>query len=145
MLNRYLALLAILAATAASSPTNAADPPAYTAKDCSKIGDYQEMVACHAANSQGADAALTRVYEAVLAKLGPSPQRDLLRSSQEAWLAYRTAYCSFVSSAVEGGSLQPMVRNACHADLARIRIKELELQLNCQEGNVSCVVPNRQP
>ena len=94
------------------------------------------MVACHAANSQGADAALTRVYEAVLAKLGPSPQRDLLRSSQEAWLAYRTAYCSFVSSAVEGGSLQPMVRNACHADLARIRIKELELQLNCQEGNV---------
>jgi uncharacterized protein YecT (DUF1311 family) len=81
----------------------------------------------------------------VLAKLGPSPQHDLLRSSQEAWLVYRAAYCAFVSSAVQGSSFQPTIRNICFADMARIRLKELEHQHTCREGDMSCVVPNRQP
>jgi uncharacterized protein YecT (DUF1311 family) len=114
-------------------------------RDCTKIADYREMVGCFAASSQAADAAATRAYEAMLAKLGASPERDLLRSSQEAWLAYRAAYCAFVSSAVQGGSFQPTSRNICYADMARLRLKELEHQLTCREGDMSCVVPNRQP
>jgi uncharacterized protein YecT (DUF1311 family) len=142
MSNRYLRLLTAAAVIAFAVPSNAADPPA---KDCAKIDDYRAMVDCFATDSQAADATVTRVYEAVLAKIGPSPRRDLLRSSQEAWLAYRTAYCSFVSSAVEGGSFQPTTRNICQIDLTRARIKELEHQLTCREGDMSCVVPNRQP
>jgi uncharacterized protein YecT (DUF1311 family) len=145
MSNRCLALLAVLVATAAGWPVIAADPPAGATRDCIKIADYREMVDCFAADSQAADVAATRAYEAMLAKLGPSPRRDLLRSSQEAWLAYRSAYCAFVSSAVEGGSFQPTIRNTCFADMARIRLKELEHQLTCREGDLSCVVPNRQP
>lgn len=141
MSNRYLAALTMLAATAALSPAIAADPP----RDCTRIEDYKEMVACYAANSQNADAEVTRVYAAVLQKMNASANRDLLISSQAAWLAYRTAYCSFVSSAVEGGSIQPTIRGACLADMARLRTKELEHQLNCREGDMSCVVPNRQP
>ena len=141
MAHRYLGLL-VAVATVAAVPANAADPPA---KDCSKVEDYRAMVDCFSADIVAADAALTRAYEAMLAKLGPSPQRDLLRSSQEAWRAYRTAYCSFVSSAVQGGSFQPTTRNICLADLARLRLRELEHQLTCRDGDMSCVVPNRQP
>jgi uncharacterized protein YecT (DUF1311 family) len=142
MPNRYLRLLTAIAAIAVAVPANAADPPA---KDCSKIDDYRAMVDCFAADSQAADAAVTRAYEALLAKVGPSPRRDLLRSSQEAWLAYRTAYCAFESSAVEGGSFQPTVRNMCFAGISRLRLKELEHQLTCQEGDMSCVAPGRRP
>ena len=142
MPNRYLGLLAAGVAIAVAVPANAADPPT---KDCAKVDDYRAMVDCFAADSQATDAAMTRAYEALLAKLGPSPQRDLLRSSQEAWLAYRTAYCSFVSSAVQGGSFQPTARNICLADMARLRLKELEHQLTCQEGDMSCVGSNRRP
>lgn len=141
-MNRYPGLLAAIASVVVTVSANAADPPP---QDCAKVNDYGAMVDCFAADRQAADAAVTRVYEAALAKLGPSLQRDLLQSSQEAWLAYRTAYCSFESSAVQGGSIQPTIRNACLAHLARIRTKELEVQLNCREGNLGCVVPNRQP
>ena len=106
MPNPYLALLMVLVVAAAGWPVNAADPPAGAPRDCTKIADYREMVGCFAADSRAADAAATRAYEAMLAKLGPSPRRDLLRSSQEARLAYRSAYCAFVPSAVQGGSFQ---------------------------------------
>jgi uncharacterized protein YecT (DUF1311 family) len=142
MPNRYLGLLVAGATFAIGLPATAADPPA---KDCAKVDDYRAMVDCFAADNRSVDAATTRAYEALLAKLGPSPQRDLLRRSQEAWLAYRTAYCSFVSSAVQGGSFQPTTRNICQLDLTRARLKELEHQLTCQEGDLSCVVPNRRP
>jgi uncharacterized protein YecT (DUF1311 family) len=142
MPNRYLWLLTAVVTIAVAVSANAADPPT---KDCYKIDDYRAMVDCFATDSLAADAAVTRAYEAMLAKLGPSPQRDLLRSSQEAWLAYRTAYCAFESSAVEGGSFQPTVRNMCLAHISRLRLKDLEVQLTCQEGNMGCVVPNRRP
>ena len=145
MPNPSLALLAVLVAAAAGWPVNAADPPAGAARDCTKIADYREMVGCFAASSQAADAEVTRLYEALLNKMEPSAKRDLLRSAQAAWLAYRVAQYSLVSSAVEGGSFQPTIRNTCSIDLARARIKELEYQLTCREGDMSCVVPNRQP
>jgi uncharacterized protein YecT (DUF1311 family) len=112
MLNPHLALLTVFASIAAWSLANAADPPAGTTRDCTKIEDYKEMVVCYAANSRDADAEMTRVYEGVLKKIGSPVQRDLLISSQAAWVAYQAAYCSFVSSAVEGGSMQPTIRNA---------------------------------
>ena len=135
MPNRCLRLLTAVAAIAVAVPANAADPPAKDcAKDCAKVDDYRAMVDCFAANSLAADAEVTRAYGAMLAKLGPSPRPDLLRNSQEAWLAYRTAYCAFVSTAVEGGSFQPTIRNICLGDMARLRLKELEHQLTCRRA-----------
>jgi uncharacterized protein YecT (DUF1311 family) len=52
---------------------------------------------------------------------------------------------SFVSSAAQGGSIQPTIRSGCLADGARIRTNELEHQLNGREGDLSCVVASRQP
>lgn len=140
---RYLAMLAVLGALA--SPAQAADPPAGAARDCSGIDGYKEMVACFAASAAAADVELARTYQSVLHKLQMPLRRDLLANSQAAWQAYRSAYCALVSSAVEGGSAQPAVRDACYAELTRLRIKELQHQLNCKEGDVTCVVPARQP
>lgn len=134
-MRRNLLIVAIL--SAAASPANA--------KDCSKIGDYKEMVVCHAEEARQAEVEMTRAYDALVRKIGTSPQRDLLRRSQAAWLDYRTAYCSFVSSAVQGGSIQPTIHSVCYADITRLRLKELEHQLNCREGDLSCVSPSRQP
>lgn len=138
---RALVLLAALAAV--GPPALAADPPAGTSRDCSKIGDYKEMVACFAAKAGAADNELARVYNAVLYKFHTPLRRDLLAASQAAWHAYRSSYCALVSSAVEGGNLQPVVREACHAELTHLRIKELEHQLTCKEGDVTCVMPSR--
>lgn len=140
---RYLALLAAVAAT--MSPALAADPPAGASRDCNKIGDYKEMVACFAAKAGAADTELARVYDTVLHKFHMPLRRDLLAASQAAWHAYRSTYCALVSSAVEGGGLQPVVREACHAELTQLRIKELQYQLTCKEGDVTCVVPSRRP
>jgi uncharacterized protein YecT (DUF1311 family) len=86
---------------------------------------------------------LARIFEGALKKTRTPSQRDLLSSSQAAWLTYRTIYCSFVSSAVEGGSIQPTIRNQCHANIARTHTKELKHRLYCQEGDLSCVTPTR--
>ena len=90
MSNRYLRLLTAAAVIAFAVPANAADPPT---KDCVKIEDYRAMVDCFATDSQAADTTVMRVYEAVLAKIGPSPRR--------------------------GGSFQPTTRNICQIDLTR--------------------------
>jgi uncharacterized protein YecT (DUF1311 family) len=141
--NRYLLLATLVAG--GWSLAYAADPPAGTAKDCSKLDDYKAMVDCSAANAVAGDAELARVYDTLLSALGASLQRDLLASSQAAWVAYRGAYCTLVSSTVEGGSFQPTLRNLCHAEITRLRIKELEIQLHCKEGYMGCFGPKPRP
>ena len=66
-------------------------------------------------------------------------QRDLLRRAQKSWIAYRTATCAFESSAVQGGSAQPMVKWQCAARMTRARVVELNAIGNCREGDLACV------
>jgi len=67
--------------------------------------------------------------------------RKLLLTAQRSWLAYRNAHCAFIASATEGGSAQPMIRAMCMEELTTQRNKELQDQLTCPEGDMSCVAP----
>lgn len=52
--------------------------------------------------------------------------RDALMASQRAWLAYRDAECTWQGFAAHGGSMEPMLVNACLARLTEERIKALK-------------------
>jgi len=88
-----------------------------------------------------ADADLNASYNALMKRLSNATARTRLRDAQRAWLTFRDKDCAFQSWATEGGSVQPTVTSACMADMTRERIKEIETQLNCQEGDLICAAP----
>ena len=118
-----------------ASTAGAADPPA---QDCSKVPDYAEMVACVGRDAQEANAKVTQAYELLMKRLGTSSAADKLSHSQKAWLEYQSTYCEFVKSANEGGSIVRVTGALCYADTAKSRLKELEYQVDCQEGWSGC-------
>jgi uncharacterized protein YecT (DUF1311 family) len=121
-----------------SSAALAADPPPGDAKECNKVENYREMVACSQRDSAETNAKVARAYELLMKRLGSSPAADKLSHSQKAWLEYQSTYCSFIASANEGGSIVRLTGAQCYADIAKSRLRELEYQVNCQEGYVGC-------
>ena len=115
---RLLLPLALLAALAA--PTAAQDRPL----DCDGAITQQAMNACAAEAYRAADAELNRVYRAVLQAAGDR-HAERVRNAQRAWLAFRDAHCAVEAGTVEGGSMEPMVRDHCLADATRQRTDEL--------------------
>ena len=55
------------------------------------------------------------------------------------WQEFKRSYCEYESSGVEGGSVRPMIRSGCEANLTNQYIELLKHQLNCEEGDLSCV------
>ena len=52
---------------------------------------------------------------------------------------FRDRECAFIGAPSAGGSIHGMIVAQCQARLTRVRVKDLEAQLNCQEGDLSCV------
>jgi len=147
--SRALLLAALAFAIPAAVPTLAqaaeAQPQAQakpaqpqTAQDCASKNTQFEMTGCARLGHKQADAALNRVYRDLLKKLTDADAKNLLRDSERAWVAYRDKQCAFESSGAKGGTVQPMVLANCQWGLTDLRIKELERQASCPEGDVSC-------
>ena len=113
----------------------AADPPA---KECNQVPEYAEMVGCYIREAQTTNAKVVQAYELLIKRLGTSPTADKLSQSQKAWLDYQSNYCAFMASANEGGSIVRLIRAQCYAEIATSRLRELEYQINCQEGYFGC-------
>lgn len=103
--------------------------------DCN--GTQSEMNECAASGYRQADAALNSVYQRLVARL-TEPGRARLREAQRAWVAYRDEECDFMSSGVEGGSVQPMIAAMCLEAETRSRTAALRSILVCKEGDLSC-------
>jgi uncharacterized protein YecT (DUF1311 family) len=86
---------------------------------------------------QKADKQLNATYTALTAKISAAGKARL-REAQISWLRFRDQECAFEAMGTEGGSIHPMIVNACLARLTLARVKDLEHQLNCQEGDLSC-------
>lgn len=110
------------------------------ADDCDQATTQLELNQCSAGEYQKADKTLNETYKKVMARASAS-QRDMLKEAQNAWLKVRDADCAFISSGVEGGSVQPMVHNQCLADKTNDRNAYLESLTLCEEGDVSCPLP----
>ena len=96
-----------------------------------------DMTACASDALRVADAELNTAYRELMAKISDNG-KTLLRDSQRAWIAYRDKQCEFNAAGSQGGSVQPMVRANCLADLTKRQTEVLKAQLQCAEGDVAC-------
>ena len=87
---------------------------------------------------QDADRQLNAAYTKLRARLSPE-SRARLQAAEEAWIQFRDKECTFIGSPTIGGSIHGMIVAGCQARLTLVRVKDLETQLNCQEGDLSCV------
>lgn len=87
---------------------------------------------------QDADRQLNAVYTKLRTRLGPE-SRARLQAAEEAWIRFRDKECAFIGGPTTGSSINGMIIAQCQARLTLVRVKDLETQLNCQEGDMSCV------
>ncbi|GEN27780.1 hypothetical protein HVA01_14260 [Halovibrio variabilis] len=106
---------------------------------CASANTQTELNQCTAQAHQAADDELNAVYQTLVSRLeGNSVSLEKLRAAQRAWIGFRDAECAFESSAVEGGSALPMVRNGCLEALTEARTERLQEHAHCEEGDISC-------
>lgn len=109
--------------------------------DC-KSGDLNQgqLNQCAGAELRTAEAALDALYRTMTAKYDVANQA-LLAAGQKAWAAYRDAECAFETNPTAGGSIHGMMLARCAAAKTSERIRELQRQAKCGEGDISCNRP----
>ncbi len=113
--------------------------PSAQAEDCDSSATQMALNACYAQVYATADAELNRLYGEISTRLaGQAETKALLVAAQRAWIPYRDAECSFASSGVAGGSIEPMIRAQCLTALTRARSADFARYLACEEGDLSC-------
>ncbi|WP_298956434.1 lysozyme inhibitor LprI family protein [uncultured Methylobacterium sp.] len=133
MLRTALLSLVLLAPVAA-----AAQVPAL----CSDAPNQMEAGACVSAKLDKANADLNRVYAALKGRLDANGQRNLL-AAQRAWLTFRDRECDLRTGAdpgdpTAGGTIGPMLVGECLTGLTVDRTRDLQAQLKCPGGDLSC-------
>ena len=83
------------------------------------------------------DERLNVVYKALIAKISDAGKAKL-QAAQQSWLRFRDQECEFETMGTQGGSIHSMIVAGCLTRLTDQRTKDLEAQLNCKEGDLSC-------
>lgn len=96
-----------------------------------------ELNAQAAADLRKSDQQLNAVYNRLRAKISDAGKKSL-QTAQQSWLRFRDQECEFETMGTVGGSIHSMIVAICLTRLTDQRIKDLEAQLNCQEGDLSC-------
>ena len=96
-----------------------------------------ELNAQAAADLRKSDQQLNAVYNRLRAKISDAGKKSL-QTAQQSWLRFRDQECEFETMGTVGGSIHSMIVAICLTRLTDQRIKDLETQLNCQEGDLSC-------
>ena len=96
-----------------------------------------ELNAQAGADLKKSDAQLNAVYTKLRAKISEAG-RQKLQAAQQSWLRFRDQECEFETMATTGGSIHSMMVAICLTRLSDQRTKDLEKQLNCPEGDLSC-------
>ena len=90
-----------------------------------------------AADLRKSDERLNVVYRALQAKVSDAGKAKL-QTAQQSWLRFRDQECEFETMGTVGGSIHSMIVAGCLTRLTDQRVKDLEAQLNCKEGDLSC-------
>jgi uncharacterized protein YecT (DUF1311 family) len=96
-----------------------------------------ELNAKAGADLRKSDEQLNAVYNKLRAKISDAGKKNL-QVAQQSWLRFRDQECEFETMGTGGGSIHSMIVAICLTRLTDQRVKDLEAQLNCQEGNLSC-------
>lgn len=83
------------------------------------------------------DQQLNAVYNKLRAKISDAGKAKL-QTAQQSWLRFRDQECEFETMGTVGGSIHSMIVALCLTRLTDQRIKDLDAQLNCKEGDLSC-------
>lgn len=118
---RGLGLVGLITTTLGWNPPSAVAQPRL---NCNNPQSQSEMNACAGQRWQTSDRQLNQIYQALIPQLSNS-RRQKLVTAQRAWITFRNSECEFYSSLAEGGSMQPMLRSGCLANLTDIRNAEL--------------------
>ncbi|MGO2243390.1 MAG: lysozyme inhibitor LprI family protein [Halomonas sp.] len=111
----------------------------YAGDTCDSATTQAELTECSAQAYQAADDKLNEAYQELVGQLNSNADAlEKLRTTQRAWIGFRDAECAFESSAVEGGSAQPMIQNTCLETLTETRTNQLREHASCEEGDLSC-------
>ncbi|WP_192256307.1 lysozyme inhibitor LprI family protein [Mesorhizobium silamurunense] len=124
------AALAVAAAAMMVAPAQAAD--------CAAAKTQADLATCTAKNAASADTALNAVYKALAGRLAPADQQRL-RDAQRAWIPFRDKECAFRTQPYADGSVYSSLVETCKAELTKARLTQLQHQLQCPEGDLSCV------
>jgi uncharacterized protein YecT (DUF1311 family) len=128
-------LMGIAAAALLSLPTVGAEP-------CVNTATQSALTRCATEAYADAEAEMEAIYGQVAARLREEPSTaKLLGEAQSAWAVFRDAHCRFTTSGTAGGSIQPMLYAACLERITRARSKDLDAWLSCEEGDLTCPVP----
>lgn len=106
---------------------------------CAAAQTQTDMNECTAREYKKHDAAMNEVYRQLLAKLKDARQKEMLVEAERAWAAYRDKFCAFQSSETVSGSIHPLIETNCLDEKTNVHNAELTRQLNCGEGDPSCV------
>ncbi len=106
---------------------------------CASAQTQTDMNTLAAGQYQKDDAAMNQIYQRLLAKLTDLQQKQLLVDAERAWITYRDQECAFETSGSAGGSIHPMIQSDCLDEKTTVHTAELSRQLNCKEGDPSCV------
>jgi uncharacterized protein YecT (DUF1311 family) len=87
--------------------------------------------------NQQTDQRLNAVFSSLIAKISAAGKASL-RDAEKTWIRFRDQECAFETMGSVGGSVHPMVVSQCKSRLTNQRTKDLEGQLNCKEGDLSC-------
>ena len=98
-----------------------------SAADCDNAANQNEMNRCAEDRFKTADDALNAQYKDVRKVLGDDQgAQKLLVTAQKAWIGFRDAHCAVVAHTNEGGSMEPLMRFSCLADVTEQRTKQLK-------------------
>lgn len=93
-------------------------------EECRNASTTAAMRECENARYEAADRRLNEIYSRLMRSLARSRQ-EKLQAAQRAWLQFRDANAGFLSSAAEGGTLEPLIRITALADMTEARATEL--------------------
>lgn len=112
------------------------------AASCADPPNQMEADSCAAEQFDKADAELNRLYGALRAKLDANGQSNLV-AAERAWITFRDIECNLrtgynTSDLSANGTIASMLVGECRTSLTRQRSKELQVQIRCPGGDLSC-------
>ena len=122
---RPAALLCVVASLAAALHSQKDPAAGFTDNDCRQAVTTSAMRACEDARYETAQRELNSAYQSLLQHLDNS-RKQKLHAAQRAWLQFRDANAEFQASLAQGGTLAPLLKITCMAEMTEARISELK-------------------
>ncbi len=111
---------------------------AFSAEDCREKAETQAALnLCADKDFEKAENDLAVLVPQLAAKITPAGGAKL-RAALDVWRNWRDAQCEFETFGRADSSAHPMVLADCYERLTSEYVETLRLQLNCEEGDISC-------